>query len=83
MTDDDANSAPSPESLQRPAISLFRPWWRATLFIAAVVWCAVLNIVFIGSHSTNDWIGLVSLVPLFAFALEGAVRSVRVSRRRP
>lgn len=82
MTDDDSNSTPSSESVDRPSVPLFRPWWRAVLFIAAVVWCVALNIVVIGSHSTNDWIGLASLVPLFAFAFEGAIRSVRASRSK-
>ncbi|CAH0211319.1 hypothetical protein SRABI76_02271 [Microbacterium oxydans] len=58
---------------------LFSPL-RAILFGGAIIFAIVLNIVFIGNGGAPEWIGVLSAVPLLAFA--GLTLATGASHRR-
>jgi hypothetical protein len=63
---------------ERLAYLFATPRWRLAWFIGAIAWCAVLNVVFISGGGTAQWIGLVSVVPIVAFAIDTLIRSYRL-----
>lgn len=63
---------------------LFLPWWRVVWLIASVVWAIVLNVIYITGGGTPEWVGPLSVVPIYAFLADLLVRdSRRRARPRP
>lgn len=65
MQPDDAT--PWSKSPRRRFRVLFSPL-RLTLFIAAIIFAIALNIVYISNGASPEWVGALSVVPLFTFA---------------
>lgn len=70
--------------LQRLRFYLLEPWWRAVWFIGAIVWGVVLNVVYISGGAQIELLGILSVVPLFAFIIEqqGRARRIRQEKAR-
>lgn len=60
-------STPYSKSFQRRLRVLFSPV-RLSVLVAAIAFCVVLNVVYIGNGGSLEWIGLLSAIPLLAFA---------------
>ena len=56
------------------------PRWRLAWCLGAVVWCVVLNVVFIAGGGRYEWIGIASVVPIWAFAFDAVRRSAAPGR---
>ena len=70
MTDDN-ETAPS------RSISILRPWWRAAWFIGAVVWAIIFNALYITGGGVDEALGMISVLPIVAFAVDAVIRSIR------
>jgi hypothetical protein len=70
--------------LQRLRFYLFEPWWRAAWFLGAIVWGVVLNVLYISGGAQIELLGILSVVPLFAFIIEsqGRARKIRQEKAR-
>lgn len=62
-------SEAAPKPTNRFVYFFLTPWWRLAWFLGAVAWCVALNVVFIVGGS-NQWIGIASVIPLFAFVVD-------------
>jgi hypothetical protein len=67
---------------QRLAFYLFTPWWRGVWFIGAIVWGVVFNVLYITGGGTDETFGIVSLVPIFAFVIEGQQRARKIRQAK-
>lgn len=56
---------------------LFSPWWRSGLFAASTLWLIGLNIAYIDGDATNEWLGLLSIIPIWPFTIDALVRDMR------
>jgi len=56
------------------------PWWRLAWFLLAIAWCIALNTVFILGGASNQWVGVASVIPLFAFVVDQFVRHGNLKR---
>lgn len=59
-------STPYSKSFQRRLRVLFSPV-RLSVLVAAIAFCVVLNVVYIGNGGSLEWMGLLSVIPLLAF----------------
>lgn len=57
--------------------TLFSPWWAVVWFVAAIVWLVGLNILYIEGGATNNWLGFISIVPIWSHLTFVVVRSAR------
>ncbi|MGV8913360.1 MAG: hypothetical protein ACOH14_12175 [Rhodoglobus sp.] len=53
------------------------PWWAVVWFVAAIVWLVGFNILYIAGGATNDWLGFISIVPIWSHTTYVVVRSAR------
>ncbi len=56
---------------------LFLPWWRVALLVASTLWLIGLNVAYIGGGAKSEWLGLLSVIPIWALAIDVLVRDVR------
>ncbi len=56
---------------------LFLPWWRVALLVASTLWLIGLNVAYIGGGAKSEWLGLLSVIPIWAFTIDVLVRDVR------
>ena len=70
--------------LQRLRFYLFEPGWRALWFFGAIAWGVVFNVLYIAGGGENETLGIVSVVPLFAFIFEqqNRARKIRHAKAR-
>jgi hypothetical protein len=68
--------------LQRLRFYLFEPWWRALWFIGAIVWGIGLNIAYIATGGEIEILGILSIVPIFAFVIEGQSRARKIRQAK-
>tara|TARA_R110002051_G_scaffold309285_1_gene381776 strand:+ start:2527 stop:2772 length:246 start_codon:yes stop_codon:yes gene_type:complete len=61
--------------------TFFSPWWAVVWFVASIVWAVWLNILYIQGGATNDWLGFISIVPIWSFVAYVMVRSARRRKR--
>lgn len=59
---------------------LFSPL-RLTFFIAAIIICVVGNVVYINNGAGPEWLGLLSVIPLFALNGWAMVTDAKMRRR--
>jgi len=62
---------------------LFSPWWRVAWLIGGIVWAISFNVAYISAGAVNEWLGLVSVVPIVALLVDVIVRVRRWRRERP
>jgi len=67
---------------QRLKFYLFTPWWRGAWFIGAIVWGVVFNVLYITGGGENETFGIVSLVPIFAFVIDGQSRARKIRQEK-
>lgn len=67
---------------QRFAYLVATPRWRLAWLLGAVVWCVVLNVVFITGGGRAEWIGIASVVPIWAFTFDAVRRSAALRAPR-
>jgi len=60
---------------------LFSPWWRVAWLVGGILWAVGFNLAYISSGATNEWLGVVSVVPLMALLVDVMVRDRRWRRR--
>lgn len=65
----------NPVRKTRPQVGRFRyffadVWWRALWFWGSIVWCAALNVLILTRTADGNWVGPLSVVPLFAFVAD-------------
>jgi hypothetical protein len=70
--------------LRRLRFYLLEPWWRALWFFGAIVWGVVFNVLYITGGGENETLGIISVVPLFAFIFEqqNRARQIRQAKAR-
>lgn len=76
---------PDPDSmtlLRRLRFYLLEPWWRALWFVGAIVWGVVFNVLYITGGGDNETLGIVSVVPLFAFIFEQQSRARKIRQEK-
>lgn len=59
---------------------LFSPL-RLTFFIAAIVFAVAANVLYIGNGGRPEWLGLASVIPLFALVAWQMVLDTEMRRR--
>lgn len=59
---------------------LFSPL-RLTLFIAAIIFAVAANVLYIGNGGQPEWLGLASVIPLFALLAWQMVLDTEMRRR--
>ena len=64
---------------ERFRLLLFRPWWRAVWFAAAVIWAVAFTVVWIGDPEVMNVWGFASVIPIFAFTADVLVRERRLA----
>lgn len=57
------------------------PWWRLVWFIGAVVWCIAFNVLYISASDPGSLFGPISVIPIFAFLADAALRTHRAKQR--
>jgi len=78
-------TAPDPDAMslwRRLRFYLLEPWWRALWFLGAVVWGVVFNVLYITGGGVNETLGIVSVVPLFAFIFEQQSRARKIRQEK-
>jgi len=62
------------------------PWWAVVWFVASIVWLIGFNILYIEGGATNEWWGIISIIPVWSFTayviVSGARRRKRVAESR-
>ena len=53
---------------------LFSPWWRMAWLAGSILWAVGFNVAYISTGATNEWLGVVSVVPLMALLVDVIVR---------
>ncbi|QAV70026.1 hypothetical protein ESZ53_06010 [Salinibacterium sp. UTAS2018] len=84
---DDISPASSPEDAAPAKTSLLRtrirqlttPWWRLAWLIGGLAWAVVFNVVYVTTGGTQEWWGIVSVVPI-ALLLLDLLRLERLER---
>lgn len=61
---------------------LFSPWWRVAWLIIGVVWLIAFNAAFIMGGARNEWLGIISIVPVVALLIDVIVRERRWRERK-
>ena len=61
---------------------LFSPWWRVAWFVGGILWAVGFNVAYISAGATNEWLGVVSVVPLMALLVDFFVRERRWRSRQ-
>jgi hypothetical protein len=56
---------------------LFLPWWRIALLVASTLWLIGLNVAYNGGGAKSEWLGLLSVIPIWALTIDVLVRDVR------
>ncbi|MBH0052956.1 hypothetical protein I6E74_02080 [Salinibacterium sp. SWN139] len=56
---------------------LLSPWWAVAWFVAAIAWLTGLNILYIEGGGTNNWLGFISIVPIWSLTIYVVVRNAR------
>jgi hypothetical protein len=56
---------------------LFLPWWRVALLVASILWLIGLNVAYSGGGAKSEWLGLLSVIPIWALTIDVLVRDVR------
>lgn len=54
---------------QRLRFHLLTPWWRGAFFFGAIAWGIAFNVAYFFVEPRVEFLGVVSLVPLFAFII--------------
>jgi len=67
---------------QRLRFYLLQPWWRALWFFGSIVWGVVFNVLYIVGGGAEETFGIVSLVPIFAFVIEGQSRARKIRQEK-
>jgi hypothetical protein len=64
---------------------LFLPWWRVTLLVASLLWLIGLNVAYIGGGAKNEWLGILSVIPIWSFTISFLLRDMhrRKQQRAP
>ncbi len=62
---------------------LFSPWWRVAWLIGGIVWAISFNVAYISAGAVNEWLGVVSVIPLLALLVDVIVRDRRWRTERP
>ena len=73
----ESTSSPPPKTRLR---ILFSPA-RLTLFFLSIVILASANFVYMANDGSPEWLGLCSVVPIFAFAIWQIVTDTKLRRR--
>ncbi|WP_010203515.1 hypothetical protein [Salinibacterium sp. PAMC 21357] len=58
---------------------LTTPWWRLVWLIGGLAWAVVFNIVYVTTGGTQEWWGIVSVIPI-ALLLLDLLRIERLER---
>jgi len=61
---------------------LFSPWWRVAWLVGGILWAIGFNLAYISSGAANEWLGVVSVVPLMALLVDVVVRDRRWRSRQ-
>ncbi len=62
------SSSSAPSGYAHIAIrSLFQPMWMAVWLVAAVGWCAALNVLYVAGAGEPSILGPVSVIPIFGY----------------
>ncbi|MGV8886204.1 MAG: hypothetical protein ACOH1T_11535 [Microbacteriaceae bacterium] len=48
---------------------LLTPWWRGLFFFGAIAWGIGLNVAYFFVEPRQEFLGVVSLIPMFAFII--------------
>lgn len=64
----ESDTAPKP--VNRFVYFFLTPWWRLVWFLGAVAWCFAFNMILIAGGSSNQWLGIASVVPIIAFVVD-------------
>ena len=54
---------------------LLTPWWRGAFFFGAIAWGIVLNVAYLVIEPRDEFLGVVSLLPMFAFIITQQARA--------
>jgi hypothetical protein len=54
---------------------LLTPWWRGAFFFGAIAWGIALNVIYLMVEPRQEALGVVSLLPMFAFIITQQARS--------
>ncbi|QYH35569.1 hypothetical protein [Salinibacterium sp. M195] len=65
------NAPPAKTSVVKNRIrQLTTPWWRLVWLIGGVVWAVVFNVLYVTGDGTQEWLGVVSVIPIAALLLD-------------
>lgn len=74
------SAAPAKTSLLRTRLrQLTTPWWRLVWLIGGLAWAVIFNVVYVRTGGTQEWWGIVSVVPI-ALLLLDLLRIERLER---
>lgn len=54
---------------------LLTPWWRGAFFFGAIAWGIALNVAYLVIEPRDEFLGVVSLLPMFAFIITQQARA--------
>jgi len=77
--DDPATPAKRPSAVRTRIRQLTTPWWRLLWLIGGLVWAVVLNVIYVTTGGTLEWLGVASVVPI-ALLLVDVLRIERLER---
>ena len=74
-----ATQAEQPSAVKTRIRQLTTPWWRLVWLIGGVVWAVVFNVIYVTTGATQEWLGIVSVIPI-AVLLVDLLRVERLER---
>lgn len=58
------------------------PWALALWFVFSIIWLVFFNLLFIEGNAANEWLGIISNIPVWGFAMYMYLQALRRRDRR-
>ncbi|EPR76574.1 hypothetical protein ADILRU_1059 [Leifsonia rubra CMS 76R] len=59
-----------PSAVKNRIRQLTTPWWRLVWLIGGVVWAVALNVIYVTTGASQEWLGIASVIPIAALLVD-------------
>jgi hypothetical protein len=67
---DETPPSTPPSAVKNRIRQLTTPWWRLLWLIGGVVWAVALNVIYVTTGASQEWLGIASVIPIAALLVD-------------